>query len=97
MKASPPTPAPSGTPYPGLSALANTFTGNTVSTMAESGLGQWASTAPPGDQEDLNVFAHNSLASMPVGLQTESSGHVMNTQSYKNTMGAGVTEASTMQ
>ena len=57
----------------------------------------WASTAPPGDQEDLNVFAHNSLSSMPVGLQTESNGHVMNTQSYKNTMGAGVTAASTMQ
>jgi hypothetical protein len=87
---------PSGTPYPGLSGLANTFTGNTVSTMAESGLAQWASTAPLGDQEDLNVFAHNALASMPVGLQTESSGHVMNTQSYKNTIGTGVSAASTL-
>jgi len=55
-----------------------------------------SSTEPLGDQEDLNVFAHNSLATMPVGLQTESSGHVTNTQSYKNTIGAGVTSASTL-
>jgi hypothetical protein len=88
---------PVSSPYPGISSLANTCAGNTVSTMAESGLALWASQAPMGDQEDLNVFAHNSLAGMPVGLQTESSGHVNNTQSYKNMIGAGVTQASTMQ
>ncbi len=88
---------PTGAPYPGISSLANVCTGNAVSTTAESGLAQWASAAPVGDQEDLNVFAHNALATTPVGLQTESSGHVNNTQSYKNTMGAGVTEASSVQ
>jgi polygalacturonase len=88
---------PTGTPYPGLSSLANTFTNNTVSAMGESGLAQWASTAPIGDQEDMNVFAHNVLSTMPVGVQTESSGHVTNTQSYKNTMAADVAAASTVQ
>jgi len=65
--------------------------------LRASGLAQWASTAPLGDQEDLNIFAHNALATMPVGLQTESSGHVNNTQNYKNTFSASVTEASTLQ
>jgi len=88
---------PANAPYPGLSSLANVCANNTVSAMTQSALAQWADTAPPGDQEDLNVFAHNSLSTTPVGVQTESKGHVMNTQSYKNTMGAGVTAASTMQ
>ena len=88
---------PAGAAYPGITCVANTIAGNTVSTAADSALTQAASTAPIGDQEDLNIFAHNTLSNTPVGLDTQSSGHVFNTQSYKNTMGAGVLEASLVQ
>ena len=88
---------PPGAPYPGISCVANTCTGNTVSAMTEAGLVQSADNAPAGDQLDLNIFAHNTLTSAPVGMDTESGGHVNNTQTYKNTMGAGVSDATLVQ
>jgi polygalacturonase len=80
---------PASSPYPGLSCVGNTIAGNSVSTTSESGLAQEADTAPIGDQVDLNVFAHNTVLSSPVGLNTVSGGHVKNTLSYKNALGAG--------
>jgi polygalacturonase len=88
---------PAAAPYPGISTLANSYTGNTVSGMADDGLSQEAESAPMGDQEDLDIFAHNSLASVSVGLATDGSGHVANTQNYKNTVGAGVMNASAVR
>jgi polygalacturonase len=80
---------PASSPYPGISCLGNTVAGNTVSAMTDSGLLQQADTAPIGDQMDLNIFAHNGVSSSPIGLDTVSGGHVKNTVSYKNSLGAG--------
>jgi len=82
---------PSYAPYPGVSFLGNVCAGNTLVSNNESGLAQWASTAPPGDQQDLTVFARNVVSTTAVGLQVESTGHVKNTLSYKNSLGPGGT------
>ncbi len=48
-------------PYPGISVLGNICTSNTADSITDNGFVQSANPAPPGDQMDLNVFAHNSV------------------------------------
>jgi hypothetical protein len=78
-------------PFPGYYYLGNVCANNTIISNSESGLAQSATDAPLSDQQDLNVFARNVVSGTPVGLDLQSSDHIKNTLSYKNTLGPGGT------
>ena len=80
---------PTTDPYPGISYLGNTCTGNTVESMSESGLEVLANTAPIGDQVDLNVFDANTVSSTPAGINLEPGTLASNAIVYKNVLSTG--------
>jgi hypothetical protein len=80
---------PTTDPYPGISYLGNTCTGNTVESVSESGLEVLANTAPIGDQVDLNVFDANTVSSTPVAINLEPGTLASNAIVYKNVLSTG--------
>ena len=84
---------PTGDPYPGISYLGNTCTGNVVNSVAESGLSELADCAPIGDQLDLNVFDQNTVTDTPTGINLPASSSITNSIVYKNDLKLGASRS----
>jgi hypothetical protein len=60
-------------PYPGITYLANTCINNRIDSDTTTGFVEYALTAPPRVQVDINVFDHNVVTNTPTAMKIKGS------------------------
>ena len=85
---------PVADPYPGISYLGNTCTGNQVDTMVTNGVAEMAACPPTGDQMDLSIYDQNTVTGAPTAVNLAQATQINNAVLYKNGLSLGTAAVS---